>query len=106
MYKSFKFRLYPNKKQIEIINKIFGNIRFIYNYYLSKAKQKKYHNVYSNISNYTNYLKYEYSFLQNLDMKIVRKTLFNLNDNIIKYNNLSKDNLNYNYSNNNNNKNN
>ena len=34
MYKSFKFRLYPNELQLELINKSFGCSRFIYNHYL------------------------------------------------------------------------
>ena len=37
--KCFKFRLYPNKKQIEIINKTIGCARFVFNYTL--AQQKK-----------------------------------------------------------------
>ena len=37
--KSFKFRLYPNKKQIELINKTIGCARFVFNYTL--AQQKK-----------------------------------------------------------------
>ena len=36
MYKSFKFRIYPNKEQLELLNKSFECSRFIYNYYLSK----------------------------------------------------------------------
>ncbi|WP_423754487.1 helix-turn-helix domain-containing protein, partial [Caloranaerobacter azorensis] len=36
MEKAFKFRLYSNKKQVELINKTFGCVRFIYNYYLDK----------------------------------------------------------------------
>lgn len=35
-YKSFKYRIYPNKKQEEIINKHFGSCRWIYNYGLDK----------------------------------------------------------------------
>lgn len=30
--KAYKFRLYPNEKQKEMINKTFGCIRFVYNY--------------------------------------------------------------------------
>ena len=58
MYKSFKFRLYPNKLQLELINKSFGCSRFIYNYYLSNIKNNGYKDVYSNIDNYVNNLKY------------------------------------------------
>ena len=33
MYKAYKFRLYPNNNQLELINKFFGCNRFVYNYY-------------------------------------------------------------------------
>lgn len=36
MEKSYKFRIYPNKQQEELIQKTFGCCRFVYNYYLSK----------------------------------------------------------------------
>ena len=36
MEKAFKYRIYPNKKQQELIQKTFGCSRFVYNYYLSK----------------------------------------------------------------------
>ena len=34
--KAYKFRIYPNKNQEELINKTFGCCRFIYNRYLAK----------------------------------------------------------------------
>ena len=74
MYKSFKFRLYPNKLQLELINKSFGCSRFIYNYYLSNIKNNGYKNSYSNISDYVNNLKYNLIF-SNPDYKIVGKDL-------------------------------
>lgn len=36
MEKAYKFRIYPNKKQEELINKTFGCCRFVYNRYLAK----------------------------------------------------------------------
>ena len=36
MEKAYKFRLYPNKQQKELINKTFGCCRFVYNKYLAK----------------------------------------------------------------------
>nr|WP_330401169.1 helix-turn-helix domain-containing protein [Clostridioides difficile] len=36
MKKAYKFRMYPNKKQQELINKTFGCCRFVYNKYLAK----------------------------------------------------------------------
>lgn len=37
--KSFKYRIYPNTKQKELIQKTFGCTRFVYNYYLNKRKE-------------------------------------------------------------------
>lgn len=34
--KAYKYRIYPNKRQNEIIDKTFGCYRFVYNYYLAK----------------------------------------------------------------------
>ena len=36
MEKAYKFRIYPNKKQKEILAKTFGCVRFVYNHYLAK----------------------------------------------------------------------
>lgn len=36
MERAYKFRIYPNKKQQELIQKTFGCCRFVYNYYLDK----------------------------------------------------------------------
>ena len=36
MEKAYKYRIYPNKKQKEIIAKTFGCCRFVYNQYLAK----------------------------------------------------------------------
>lgn len=38
MERAYKFRIYPNKKQIELINKTFGCTRFVYNYFLDRRK--------------------------------------------------------------------
>ena len=81
MYKTYKFRLYPDKKQQILLNKIFGCSRFIYNHYLSNIKSNGYKDACYNISDYVNNLKYEYFFLQEVDSTIIRKTLFHLDDN-------------------------
>ena len=36
--KGYVFRLYPNEKQKELIDKSFGYSRYIYNYFLGKNK--------------------------------------------------------------------
>ncbi|WP_096200323.1 IS200/IS605 family element RNA-guided endonuclease TnpB [Bacillus sp. FJAT-45350] len=38
--KAFKFRIFPNKKQIELINKTIGCSRFVYNYFVGEQKEK------------------------------------------------------------------
>ena len=42
MYKTYKFRLYPNNEQIKLMNKTFGCVRFIYNYFLDECKKTRY----------------------------------------------------------------
>lgn len=39
MEKAFKYRIYPTKKQQELIQKTFGCCRFVYNYYLNIRKE-------------------------------------------------------------------
>lgn len=84
-YKAYKFRIYPDKLQKELINKTFGCSRFIYNYFLNKIKEDKYTKASENIKYYTNYLKYEYPFLQEIDSIVIRKSLFNLEDSFKRY---------------------
>ncbi|MFJ8268645.1 helix-turn-helix domain-containing protein [Peribacillus asahii] len=40
IHKAFKFRLYPNQKQIELIHKTIGCSRFVFNLFLGKQKEK------------------------------------------------------------------
>jgi putative transposase len=39
MNKAYKFRIYPNKAQEELIQKTFGCVRFVYNYFLADRKE-------------------------------------------------------------------
>ena len=41
MYKTYKFRMYPNDKQKELINKTFGCVRFIYNHFVTIKQLKQ-----------------------------------------------------------------
>ena len=36
IHKGYKYRIYPNSKQINQIEQNFGNARFVYNYFLDK----------------------------------------------------------------------
>ena len=80
MYKAYKFRLYPNDKQIVLINKTFGSVRYTYNYYLDKMKNNTYVTPYNNIKDYEYNLKYEATFLQEIDSTIIKKSIYKLDD--------------------------
>jgi len=49
--KSYKVRIYPNNKQIELLDKHFGSVRFIYNYFLN-IKNNEYKETGKNLSYY------------------------------------------------------
>ena len=59
IFKSFKFRIYPNKEQEILLAKHFGACRFVFNYYLNKRKEsylgedKKSLNYYDNANDLT-----------------------------------------------------
>jgi putative transposase len=77
--KSYKFRLYPNKEQQELINKTLGCNRLVYNYYLNKKKEE-YENNNKNITCYEcikNLTKIyaDYPFLKEIDSISLRCSL-------------------------------
>ena len=79
MYKALKFRIYPTKEQENKITNNFEANRFIYNYYLEKAKKEK-------TSNFLNeYRKNPNNKLIEKNQAIIMKTIFHLEDNIKKY---------------------
>ena len=80
MYKAYKLRLYPNDIQTELINKILGCSRYTYNHYLDKMINNGYTTSYNNIKDFSNTLRYEAPFLQEIDNIIIHKSLYNLDD--------------------------
>ena len=78
MYKSYQFRLYPNDKQIIMIQKTFGCTRFVYNHYLEKRK-KEHLTCFDTIKDFPN-LYSEYPFLKEVDSCSLRCSLFDLED--------------------------
>ncbi len=75
IYRGYKFRMYPTKKQEQLINKTIGSCRFIYNYFLGK----KVSNAYSGIKLIPELLK-EKTFLKEVDSCSLRNSIFNLED--------------------------
>ena len=79
MYKTYKFRLYPNNKQKEIIHKTFGCVRFVYNYFLNECKEIGYQKAYDMCKKLKE-LEKEYLFLKEVDSSSLRNSIFNLED--------------------------
>lgn len=82
MERAYKFRMYPNKKQQEIINKTFGCCRFVYNYYLD-ARIKLYEKTkktltYNKCANNLTQLKKELEWLKEVDSTALQSSLKDL----------------------------
>lgn len=84
IFKSFKFRIYPNKEQEILLVKHFGANRFVFNYYLNKRKEtyledKKSLNYYDNANDLTQLKKDEnYIWLKEINSQSLQSGLRNL----------------------------
>ena len=82
MERAYKYRIYPNKKQRELIAKTFGCVRFVYNHYLAK-KIELYQNSKESLSFYKcsadlTKLKEELTWLKEVDKFALQNALRNL----------------------------
>lgn len=82
MEKAYKYRVYPNKKQREIIAKTFGCCRFVYNTYLAKRiemyEKNKEKFSYVQCANDMKKLKTELEWLKEVDSTALQSSLKNL----------------------------
>lgn len=82
MEKAYKYRIYPNKKQKEILAKTFGCCRFVYNYYLDKRikmyEDKKETFTYVQCANDMKQLKSELEWLKEVDSTALQSSLKDL----------------------------
>ncbi len=80
--RAYKYRLYPNKKQQELINKTIGCCRFVYNYYLNKKielyKVKQKSMTYNACANDLKNLKNQYEWLKKVDSISLQQSLKDL----------------------------
>ena len=80
--KAYKYRIYPNRKQKEIIAKTFGCCRFVYNTYLAKRiemyKQNKETFTYVQCANDMKKLKSELEWLKEVDSTALQSSLKDL----------------------------
>ncbi|EIJ82972.1 ISCpe2, transposase orfB [Bacillus methanolicus MGA3] len=107
VHKAYKFRIYPNKKQMELINKTIGCSRFVFNFFLAKQKAKdaywhiceemvqngqlpknnwkgEYFNKKETIKSLPE-LKKQYKFLKEVDSIALQKSVENLADSYVRY---------------------
>lgn len=92
IYKTYKFRMYPNDVQAAQIMIFFKAKRFIYNSYINEAKKREAsHNEQKHFYSFENFhddltkLKSEYSWLKDVDGCIIRTTLQDINGAYEKY---------------------
>lgn len=82
MEKAYKYRIYPNKKQKEIIAKTFGSCRFVYNKYLAKRIEMYEVNKetfsYVQCANDMKQLKLELEWLKEVDSTALQSSLRDL----------------------------
>ncbi len=82
MEKAYKYRIYPNKKQKEIIAKTFGSCRFVYNKYLAKRievyEANKETFSYVQCANDMKQLKSELEWLKEVDSTALQSSLRDL----------------------------
>lgn len=84
MEKAFRYRIYPNKKQKELIQKTFGCARFVYNYFLD-LRIREYQNngkslSYNDTCKLLTQLKKENEWLKEPDKDSLQKSLKNLDN--------------------------
>ncbi|GIO05227.1 transposase [Brevibacillus reuszeri] len=82
MHRAYKFRLYPNKEQMTLINKTIGCTRFVFNHFLAKRKdayeQEKKTLGYHDCSAMLTQLKKEIEWLKEVDSTALQSTLKDL----------------------------
>lgn len=83
MFKSYKYRIYPNKEQEKLIQKTFGCCRFVYNQTLARRKDLYEKNKESMnkiaCNNYvTQVLKKEYEWLREVDKFALTNSVYNM----------------------------
>lgn len=84
MERAYKYRIYPNKKQQELINKTFGCTRFVYNYFLDlrikKYNEEKKSLGYNAMSKKLTSLKKDLTWLKEPDKDSLQKALKDLDN--------------------------
>ena len=81
MLKSYKYKLKPSEEQIVLLNKHFGSVRFVYNFFLNERKKeyetnKQSLNYYDNAKSLTELKKQEeFSWLNEINSQSIQSSL-------------------------------
>lgn len=84
VFKTYKYRIYPNKEQEQTLARYFGSVRFVYNHFLAERKQQynetgKSDNYYTQAKTLTELKKQEeYCWLKEINSQTLQFTLRNL----------------------------
>lgn len=82
--KTYKYRMYPNKEQQQMLAKYFGSVRFVYNHFLAERKRQyeengKSDNYYAQARTLTKLKKQEeYKWLKEINSQTLQFALINL----------------------------
>ena len=79
MYKAYKFRLYPDSFQKQMLSKTFGCVRLIYNHFLGKCMKNGFIKAFDMCAEVKE-LYSDYPFLKEVDSCSLRCAIFNLED--------------------------
>lgn len=91
IYRSYKYRIYPNKQQKILLDKHFGCTRFVYNFFLNEKKQqykinKKSDNYYKQAKTLTDLKRQEdYNWLKEVNSQSLQFTLKSLDTAFINF---------------------
>lgn len=91
MNKAYKFRLYPNKSQQQVLQRHFGAVRFIYNYFLEKKikvyKETKKTIAWNQLANELPQMKKqkEYSWLKEVNSQALQQAVINLDKSYLNF---------------------
>lgn len=82
MLRGYKYRIYPDKEQMEILNKTFGCVRYVFNHYLEKRircwEEEHRRFSYNDCSSDMTALKQEHAWLKEVDSIALQQSLRDL----------------------------
>lgn len=88
---TYKYRIYPTLEQEIMFSKIFGCVRYVYNYFLDDYKKNKYRSKYEKNNICNGELKEKYPWLREVDKFALTNSIYNLDNACKRYMNKISD---------------